>query len=237
MDSTFRPPQSPFLSPVILATCVTLALACGGDNTGPGNPAVATVELSLSADTLESGATLQLTATVRDAQGDVLTGRPVTWASDDNGVAAVDQSGLVTGVDNGTATVQATVEGVSADAAMTVYVGVTGSWEGTLLAGTDNCPIAQQLVQELDGTIAGTGTAGTPCEGSFILAGLLDAGGVSDSIYLYWNGSTTADVIQGGHFDGAHGIGGYLTGSGCGGQGCPVTLTRTSIEVPPELVP
>lgn len=225
-------------APSALLVLACLGLACGGENTDlGGSAAVATVELSLVADTLEAGVGTQLTATARDAEGTALTGRSVAWASDDQGVAIVDPSGQVTGVDNGTATIQATVEGVSAEAELTVYVGVTGSWEGTLLAGADNCPIIHQLAQELDGAIGGVGTASAPCEGSFVLAGQMDAGGVADSIYLYWNGSTTADVIQGGHFDGVHGIGSYLTGGGCGGQGCPVTLTRTSVEVPAELVP
>ncbi|HEU4800960.1 MAG TPA: Ig-like domain-containing protein [Gemmatimonadales bacterium] len=226
----------PGRSALLALTC--LALACGGDATDPDpSAAVATVELSLEADTLEAGVERQLTATARDAEGNVLTGRTFTWSSEDDGIATVDNAGVVTGINNGTVTVHATVEGVGAEAQMTVYVGVTGSWAGTLLAGTDNCPIEQQLVQDLDGTIGGTGTASAPCEGSFILAGQINAGGVADSIYLYWNGSTTADVIQGGHFDGAHGIGSYLTGAGCGGQGCPVTLARTSVEVPAELVP
>lgn len=226
----------PARSALLIWAC--LALACGGDSAGPGNDAaVATIELSALADTLEAATQTQLTASARDAEGNVLSGRTFAWSSDDESVATVDDAGLVTGVDNGTATIHATAEGVSAEAELTVYVGVTGSWQGTLLAGTDNCPINQHLHQQLDGTIAGTGTASAPCEGSFILAGLMDAGGVADSIYLYWNGSTTADVIQGGHFNGTHGIGSYLTGAGCGGQGCPVTLTRTSVEVPAELVP
>lgn len=220
-----------------LAACATLALACGGDNAGPEEDApIATIELSVEADTLEATTQVQLTATARDAGGNVLTGRTFTWSSGDESVATVDNTGLVTGVGNGDATVRATAEGVSDGAEMTVYVGVTGSWEGTLLFGTENCPIEQHLTQDLDGTIGGYGSASPPCEGSFVLAGMMDAGGVEDSVYIYWNGSTTADVIQGGHFDGAHAIGGYLEGAGCGGLGCALSLTRTSVAVPTELI-
>jgi hypothetical protein len=57
---------------------------------------------------LEPGNTLQLTATVRDGNGNVLDGRAVTWASSAPAVATVSLSGLVTAVASGTALVTAT---------------------------------------------------------------------------------------------------------------------------------
>ncbi|HMC68775.1 MAG TPA: Ig-like domain-containing protein, partial [Mycobacteriales bacterium] len=60
--------------------------------------AVASVTLSPSPASVRIGAILQLTATLKDAGGNVLSGRTVTWASDNAGIATVGSAGLVTGV-------------------------------------------------------------------------------------------------------------------------------------------
>jgi len=60
------------------------------------------------------GATLQLTATLRDAEGNVLENRQVDWSSGDTNIATVDATGLVTGVGRGLVEVTASSEGVSA---------------------------------------------------------------------------------------------------------------------------
>ena len=87
--------------------------------TAPTAP-VATVSVSPSAPTVAINATQQLTATMKDANGAVLTGRTVTWQSSATGVATVDGSGLVRGVAAGTATITATSEGKSGTATVTV---------------------------------------------------------------------------------------------------------------------
>jgi uncharacterized protein YjdB len=81
---------------------------------------VATVTVSPSAPTVAINATQQLTATTKDANGAVLTGRTVTWQSSATGVATVDGAGLVRGVAAGTATITATSEGKSGTATVTV---------------------------------------------------------------------------------------------------------------------
>src|SRR5207302_7272837 len=53
------------------------------------NVPVATVTVTPAIATLLMGATVQLTATPRDALGNPLSGRVVTWSSDALGVAAV----------------------------------------------------------------------------------------------------------------------------------------------------
>jgi uncharacterized protein YjdB len=63
----------------------------------------------------------QLTATVKDASGNVLTNRPVTWTSSDPLIASVDPTtGLVTAVAVGPATITATSGSVSGAAAVAV---------------------------------------------------------------------------------------------------------------------
>jgi len=66
------------------------------------------------------GATVQLTASVRDQNGQAIAGATVTWASSDAAVAAVDASGVVTAVGNGTATVTASAGSASGTAAVMV---------------------------------------------------------------------------------------------------------------------
>ena len=82
--------------------------------------AVASVTLSPSPASVRIGAILQLTATLKDAGGNVLSGRTVTWASDNAGIATVGSAGLVTGVVAGSATITATSEGRSGSAPVSV---------------------------------------------------------------------------------------------------------------------
>src|SRR3989454_2041830 len=81
---------------------------------------VATVTVSPAAAAVQPGQTVQLTATTKDANGNILTGRTVTWVSNSNAAATVSSSGLVTGVATGTALITATSEGKSGGAAIAV---------------------------------------------------------------------------------------------------------------------
>ncbi len=86
-------------------------------------PPVASVTVSPAAASILLGQTVQLTAVVKDANGNVLTGRPVTWASSALGVASVSATGLVTALALGSATITATSEGQTGSAAITVSTG------------------------------------------------------------------------------------------------------------------
>ena len=83
--------------------------------------AVASVTVTPAAATVQVGGTVQLTATPKDAAGNPLTGRTVTWASSDTSIARVDAKGLVTGkAAGGPVTITATSEGKSGSSAVTV---------------------------------------------------------------------------------------------------------------------
>src|SRR5437773_145240 len=87
----------------------------------PPQPApVASLTVSPAATSVSVGATVQLTATLKDASGNVLTGRSLTWASSTLGMATVSTGGLVTGVAVGAATITATSEGHTGSSAVTV---------------------------------------------------------------------------------------------------------------------
>ena len=83
-------------------------------------PPVASVDVSPASAGLSIGRTSQLSATPRDASGNPLSGRVVTWSSNASGVATVSANGLVTAVAAGSATITATSEGQSGTATITV---------------------------------------------------------------------------------------------------------------------
>lgn len=81
---------------------------------------VARVQVQLDSTTLVLGTTTQAHASLFDAGGHVLTGRPITWTSGQPAIATTGATGLVTAVAVGTATISATSEGVSGNATITV---------------------------------------------------------------------------------------------------------------------
>src|SRR5205807_2025040 len=81
---------------------------------------VSSVTVSPASATVQVGQTVQLTATPKDASGNPLTGRAVTWSSSNTAVASVDGNGLVTGGTSGSATITATSEGQSGTSSITV---------------------------------------------------------------------------------------------------------------------
>ena len=83
---------------------------------------VATVVVSPDSARLVAGATVDLSAAAYDANGNLLTGRGVSWFSDNPAVASVTATGVVTAVSAGVADVYATVEGKTDAARITVVV-------------------------------------------------------------------------------------------------------------------
>jgi uncharacterized protein YjdB len=99
--------------------CQTVACSGGGGGTTQAPPTVASIAISPAASAIEVGRTEQFSASPRDAAGNVLT-TPVTWSSASPSVAAVNGSGLVTGVSVGTTTVTAASGGKQATATILV---------------------------------------------------------------------------------------------------------------------
>ncbi|MEP7383473.1 MAG: Ig-like domain-containing protein [Gemmatimonadota bacterium] len=82
--------------------------------------AVASVSVTPTTASLAVGGSVQLTATAKDAAGNVLTGRPTTWSTGALSVATVNGSGLVSAVSAGSAVISVSIGGVTASATMTV---------------------------------------------------------------------------------------------------------------------
>ena len=81
---------------------------------------VGTVSVTLGSSTVAPGGGTRATATMRDAFGNVLTGRTVTWGSSNQSVASVSATGAITTSSIGIVTITATSEGKSGLAFLTV---------------------------------------------------------------------------------------------------------------------
>lgn len=81
---------------------------------------VASIQAGPTALLLAIGATKQLIAITRDAAGNALTGRIVNWSTDSPSVATVNNSGLVSAVGEGYATILVASEGVTFGIGVTV---------------------------------------------------------------------------------------------------------------------
>lgn len=86
----------------------------------PAPAPVASVSVAPSSVSIAIGGTSQLSATLRDSAGTLLTGRTIEWRSGNSSIATVSASGTVTGVAAGNTTVTATSEGRTAAASITV---------------------------------------------------------------------------------------------------------------------
>ena len=82
---------------------------------------VAVIEVTPSQVSLEvGGARERLTATTKDASGNTLSGRAVTWTSSDPSIASVSQTGVVAGLREGSATITAKSEAAQGTATVGV---------------------------------------------------------------------------------------------------------------------
>ena len=97
--------------------------ACGGSTEPPAPPpatsTVSSVQIA-SAGPIDVGATVTLSATVRDATGAVVTGKALSWASSNTAIASVSSAGTVTGVGPGSVSISASVEGKVGSIGLTV---------------------------------------------------------------------------------------------------------------------
>jgi hypothetical protein len=87
---------------------------------------VASVSVTLNAPSLLAGQSTQANATLKDANGGVLTGRSVVWTSSDPTVASVDGSGAVATIKAGNVTITASSEGKSGSASLSVGAPTVG---------------------------------------------------------------------------------------------------------------
>ncbi|NUQ11386.1 MAG: Ig-like domain-containing protein [Gemmatimonadaceae bacterium] len=110
--------KRPSLTSHSLATALVVVLgACSGSS--EPTPIAASVVVTPDEATRLVGESVQLTATVKDAAGRVIS-KAVSWTSDRVDVATVNNDGLVTGLADGIATIRAAVDGKFGTAEVTV---------------------------------------------------------------------------------------------------------------------
>jgi hypothetical protein len=117
--------------------------------------------------TLYVGNGIRFTSVLRDRNGDTLTASPV-WTSSNPSVAGVDATGRVTGAAPGSATIRATVNALSAEAAVTVQARPTGG-SAVLVGAGDiaNCDDSgdertADLLDDIPGTVFTAGDNAYP---------------------------------------------------------------------------
>ena len=157
------------------------------DLTVTANP-VQTVTVTLANTNLSQGATTQATATVRDAAGNVLAGRVVTWSSAATGVASVTAGGAVTAVGPGAVLITATCEGKSGQAALTVAAIPVASVTVSLWpprVGVGKLSQGSAVLRDAAGnTLSGrtvTWTSSSPAVATVTNTGVVTAVGLGDS--------------------------------------------------------
>lgn len=110
---------------------------------------VATVSVDAGTGLLSVGDILQLAATLKDANGNILTGRLITWSVTGTAgqhVAAVSQAGLVTALAPGTIIVEGFSEGRHGAATITVKDNVDTNIVVTFAAPAENAVVGDTLL-------------------------------------------------------------------------------------------
>ncbi|MYA63311.1 MAG: Ig domain-containing protein [Gemmatimonadetes bacterium] len=192
--------RSPGSWSAVSAALVTCALlACGDDPIPPEPvPVPTTVEVTPAASTLSAlGETVQLTATVSDQNGNVMSGASVTWSSGDASVATVNATGLVTAAGNGTATITATSGNASGTATVTVEQAAAA-----ITVAPDSVPLTElgetaQLTAEVtdaNGNVIANATVSWSSGDEAVAT--VDAAGLVTAVA---NGSTSVTATAGGH--------------------------------------
>ena len=164
--------------------------ACGDGATEPSTPPPdppqpATVTVSpATAQLVALGATVQLSAEVRDQNGNAMARATVTWASSAASVATVSSTGLVTAVGNGTASMTATAGAVSGTATVTVAQEVStvvvSPAEATLVHG-DTLRLTAGAVDANGHAVAGAEFEWTSSDTSVVA---VDASGLATGVGL-----------------------------------------------------
>ena len=124
-----------------IAVLGVLLESCGGGD-GPSGPLpsqVASVTISPTAIALTVGESRQLSATIRDASGNVLP-RTVDWATTNASVVSVNGNGLIKAEASGAATITATVEGKKGTAEVSVTV-LNVAFASVSVGGAHSCAL------------------------------------------------------------------------------------------------
>jgi len=156
---------------------------------------VATVALTPNPVTLASGTTQQLTATVKNSLGTVLSGKPVTWTSSVPAVASVSGTGLVTGDTVGKTLVTATVQGVAGTDSITVTPGAPSRLTSVVTAAPDSIAVGDSSLFTLVTKDAAGNLLTTGGHGVVFAASGGSSAGTLRPIVDHGNGTYTVEFV------------------------------------------
>ena len=106
----------------VTANCGTVVGSASLTVTGAPakDPVGSTLTVSVSSNALKVGETTQALVSATDAAGNQVSVSSPQWATSNGGIATVSAAGLVTGIADGSATITANINGMSATASVTV---------------------------------------------------------------------------------------------------------------------
>jgi alpha-tubulin suppressor-like RCC1 family protein/pimeloyl-ACP methyl ester carboxylesterase len=180
---------------VSLATlgCIAVSLSCSGGDRHLTNPSPTPTTVTIQPDSgiLVKGSHLQLTATVRDAQGSPIPSAQVIWSTSDTSAATVTPQGSVHGAGFGQARITASVGSVSGTTIVTVRYpnrdsATVRAADSTVVAAGSGATVtipagafaAGTVVTLLEETAEPDTSDGTPLGATFRLSVTAPAGGV-----------------------------------------------------------
>lgn len=170
--------------------------------------AVAAIFITPNPATVPAGQAAQLAASPRDAAGNVLTGRVITWSSSNETIATITSDGRVTGVTPGDATIRATSEGVPASVPIRVTAVVRVSPATVAVHDRGNTRTAQLVATDQNGRVLSSGevtwTSSNPAVASVdangLVRGLSSGSGTATATitatYLGATATSTATVTR-----------------------------------------
>jgi uncharacterized protein YjdB len=184
---------------------------------------VASVTVAPGSVSLASGATQQFAATPKDSAGNPIAGRTATWTTSDSTVAKVSTAGLATAVKVGTATLTASVGGVSGTATVTVTPGPASTTTSQVSVSAPTVIVGGAVTF----TLTSRDAAGNALTAGGLTVGFTTSGGTSagttGAVTDKANGTYTAAFT-------ATAAGSPVTvGATIGGQ--PVTSTLPTLQV------
>ena len=111
------------------------------------------IEITPNKGTLSIGQSSQLSARLKDAQGNIVAGRDVSWSSSDTAIITVSNAGMLTAISDGESTITASVEGVSGFATVTV----SGAPVASISVSAQSASISVGQTQQLTASVSDAG--------------------------------------------------------------------------------
>ena len=90
---------------------------------------------------------------LKDAQGNIVAGRDVSWSSSDTAIVTVSNAGMLTAISDGESTITASVEGVSGFATVTV----SGAPVASISVSAQSASISVGQTQQLTASVSDAG--------------------------------------------------------------------------------